>query len=146
MWQRKKKTVLLQTYQSHLYLIYNMELFSLHYNSRATFPLPIVKAACLQQPGGNMELYPVRKSPPTLAVDKEVAFLWNIGFILHLVGTRRIVSKHWKNWGKEKRMWKCQYFCSIMLSFSVGVSDQIMSDFSLNISAWHQQIQTNNPA
>lgn len=41
-----------------------------------------------------MKLYPVRKSPPTLAVDKEVAFLQNIGFILHLVGTRHIVLKH----------------------------------------------------
>lgn len=68
----------------------------LRHNSKATVFNPFCKSCVPLTAGGNMELYHVRKSPPSLAVDKEVAFLFSRGVILHLVGTREVVLKDWK--------------------------------------------------
>lgn len=74
--------------------IQHLVLSPFRHNSKATVFNPYCKSCVPLTAGGNMELYHVRKSPPSLAVDKEEAFLFTRGVILHLVPTRQIVLKY----------------------------------------------------
>lgn len=93
----------------------------LRHNSKGTVFNPYCKSCVPLTAGGNMELYHVRKSPPSLAVDKEVAFLFNRGVILHLVGTREIVLKFWKENMKTMRKREASVETLVFLFHHVGL-------------------------
>lgn len=106
--------------------IQHLVLSPLRHNSKATVSNPYCKNCVPLTAGGNMELYRVRKSPPSLAGDKEVAFLFNRGVILHLVGTRQIVLKYWKENMKTMRKREASVEMLVFLFHHVGrVSNEI---------------------
>lgn len=120
-WCVTKEKMCSPTNQIETIHIQHLVLSPLRHNSKATVFNPYCKSCVPLTAGGNMELYHVRKSPPSLAVDKEVAFLFSRGVILHLVGTRKIVLKDWKENLKTMRKRETSVKMLVFLFHHVGL-------------------------